>query len=294
MRLDTPNRAFVVLVGGAIVVLIAMALVACGVLGIVVHGLFVGTTTLTGLLSAALFALLVVAGGVAGLRSLRSQLRATRDLARRVGAITLPLPTQVAEASRRLGLVGRVVVVDAAEPFSFAYGLTRPSVVVSSGLADAPVAELDAVLSHERYHVQNLDPLKVLLTRTLSATLFYFPVLRRFHHRYMTGRELAADRRAIEAHGRTPLAGALYRVVAGPHWPELRAAAAMGDPDLLEARVAQLETGREPDMSRAGWPAITVTVLAAAALLSASIAAMSEMSRLMPTMMMQDVMEVNR
>lgn len=287
MRLETGNRAFAALVGGAIVALVAIALVACGVLGVLGYGLFVGTTSVAGLLSASLFVLLVGAGDVAGLWSLRSQLRATRELDRRVDELTLPTPTHVEEASRRLGLVDRLVVVDAAEPFSFAYGLTHPRVVVSRGLADAPAPELDAVLSHERYHVQNLDPLKVLLTRTLSATLFYFPVLGRFHKRYLAGRELAADRRAVAAHGRTPLASALYRVVAGPRWPELRAAAAMGDPALLEARVTQLETGREPDVSAASWRAIAVTVLAAAALAWASIAVMSEMSRLMPTMMMQ-------
>lgn len=287
MRLDTGNRAFAALFGGAIVALVALALVACAALGVLGYGLFAGTTSLVGLVAAAFFVLVVGAGDVAGLWSLRSQLRATRELARRVDALALPAPPHVDEASRRLGLDGRVIVVEAAEPFSFAYGWSRPRIVVSRGLAAAPTAELDAVLSHEHYHVGNLDPLKVLLTRTLTTTLFYLPVLRGFHRRYLAGRELAADRRAVEAHGAKPLAGALYRVVAGPRWPELRAAAAMADPDLLEARVRQLETGREPDVSRAGWLAITLTVFAAAALVSASIAAMLEMSRLMPTMMMQ-------
>ena len=32
-----------------------------------------------------------------------------------------------------------------------------------------------AVLEHERYHVRNLDPLKVMLARGVPAMFFYLP-----------------------------------------------------------------------------------------------------------------------
>lgn len=287
MRLETANRAFATLVGGALVVLIALALVACGVLGVLGYGLFIGTTGVTALVAAAFFVVLVLVGDVVGIWSLRSQLRATHDLSRRIEGITLPVPVDVERAARGAGLDGRVVLVDAEEPFAFAYGLWHPRVVVSRGLASAPPEELEAVFAHERYHVRNLDPLKVLLTRTLSATFFYFPVLRVLHRRYVAGRELAADRRALEAHGRRPLVSVLHRVVAGPEWTELRAAAAMGDPALLEARVEQLETGREPVLTKTRWQLVALTAFVASALVWASVTAMVAMSRLMPTMMLR-------
>lgn len=53
---------------------------------------------------------------------------------------------------------------------SFAYGAFTPRVAVSRGLYEAASQqELDAVLAHERYHIRNLDPLKVLLARALPA-----------------------------------------------------------------------------------------------------------------------------
>lgn len=62
----------------------------------------------------------------------------------------------------RAGLAGRVDFVEAAAPFSFAYGLTRPRVAVSGGLLGSAFEhELDAVLTHERHHVANRDPLEV-------------------------------------------------------------------------------------------------------------------------------------
>jgi hypothetical protein len=59
---------------------------------------------------------------------------------------------------------------------------------------------------------------------------------------------LAADRRAVRACGRDPLVGALLKVVRGPAWGELQAAAALGGSELLDLRVAQLESGSEPKL----------------------------------------------
>src|SRR5205807_10105183 len=114
---------------------------------------------------------------------------------------------------------------------------------------------------HERYHVRNLDPLKVLLVRALPATFFFVPALAALRSRYVAGRELAADRRAVQECGRGPLVGALLKVVRGPAWSELEVAAAIGGPELLEVRVAQLESGREPRVA-----ALTPRMIALSAL----------------------------
>jgi beta-lactamase regulating signal transducer with metallopeptidase domain len=165
------------------------------------------------------------------------------------------------------------MLVDSAESFSFTYGALHPRVVVSRGLFDqASEDELRAVLAHEAYHVRNLDPLKVVLARTLPATFFYLPVLRDVRGRYVAGRELAADRRAVEACGRPPLAGALLKVVAAPRWPELRAAAAIGGTDLLDARISQLESGREPPVEGITWRAAALSVIGLVALTGAFVA----------------------
>jgi hypothetical protein len=282
VRLDTANRNLVALVGIAIA---SSAWLLCGAAGCVLLMLVAyrvarhGPAELVGddaLLPAAVFLALVGAGAVLGLRSLRRQAISSKRLARHVHALALPAPQPLQDAATRAGLSGRLVFVDSDEAFSFAYGAMTPRVAVSRGLYEhASADELDAVLTHEAYHVRNLDPLKVLLARGLPAMFFYLPVLEDLHHRYLAGRELAADRRAVNAHGTRSLAGALFKVVRGPHWPELATAAAIGGPELLDIRVAQLERGSEPRLGILSPRRVAISVAGIAALVASFAAAVA-------------------
>jgi Zn-dependent protease with chaperone function len=269
MRLDTANRSFATLLGAS---LLAGMFVFCGAVGCVLvilvasevgeEGWRAFTSGGESLWPAILFIAIVGAGVAAAIWSLGKQIRASKRLARRVEQGVLTVPDELAEAAGRARLGGRVRLVASEEPFSFAYGALSPRVAISRGLLEAASeAELGAVLVHERYHVHNLDPLKVLLARALPAAFFYAPVFRSLHERYVAGRELAADRRAVESCGSKPLAGALFKVVSGPAWPELRMAAAIGGPDLLDARVAQLETGTEPRIATPSRRALVASAL---------------------------------
>ena len=269
MRLDTANRSFAGLLGAS---LLAGMFAFCGAVGCVLVVLVVrqvgshGLDALTGgsLWPAVAFIVVVGAGVAVGIWSLVRQVGSSRRLTRRVDALALALPDELHEAALRARLGGRVILVDSPERFSFAYGALTPRVAVSRGLLEvASREELDAVLEHERYHVRNLDPLKVLLARALPAAFFYLPAFRSLNERYVAGRELAADRRAVERWGRKPLAGALFKVVRGPAWPELQTAAAIGGPELLEVRVAQLESGSEPPMDAPSRAALAASLIGA-------------------------------
>jgi Zn-dependent protease with chaperone function len=274
MRLDTANRSFAVI---AALSLLAGMLALCAAAGCVLLALLVSRLDEDGFAAfaddpaavwpALVFIVIVGAGAILGMLSLRRQTRATRALAHRVDALELPLTSGLGAAACRAGLDGRVKLVDSPERFSFAYGAFAPRVAISRGLVDAAgPRELEAVLSHECYHVRNLDPLKVMLSRALPKSFYYLPVLGGLHRRYAAARELAADRRAVRAHGREPLAGALYKVIRGSGWPELGAAAAIGGPELLDARVAQLERGSEPPLSGPTWRTVVLSLLGAAIL----------------------------
>jgi Zn-dependent protease with chaperone function len=273
VRLDTANRSF----AGLLAASVAMLWVLCGAAACLLLSLIAyrvaddGVGALThadrDLRPAVAFLALVVAGVALGLRSLAIQRRSSLELARRMRELDLPAPVELIDAARRARLDGRVALVDSDEAFSFTYGAFSPRVVVSRGLLErASEAELHAVLEHEAYHVRNLDPLKVSMARALPATFFYVPVLRDLRARYIAGRELAADRRALEACGRPSLAGALLKVVQGPRWPELRAAAAIGGPELLGVRITQLETGREPRVAGVSRSAMLLSALGLGAL----------------------------
>jgi Zn-dependent protease with chaperone function len=275
MRLDQANRTFLVFVS---IALLFGATVLCGAIGGVLVPLSLARMSHGGLLGlwndpASLLAPLVLLGlilvGVGlGARALVRQAIASRVLSRRVLALATKVPESLVEAARQIGLAGRVVLVDAGDSFSFVYGVMTPRVAVSRGLLErATDEELRAVLEHERYHVRNIDPLKAALVRVLSEALFILPALESLRTRYVTGRELAADRRAVALCGRRPLAGALLKVVRGPDWSEQAgAAAAISGPELLDVRVVQLETGSEPKPEALDAESIVLSLGAAALL----------------------------
>src|SRR5205823_4519945 len=90
---------------------------------------------------AAVLLLFVGTGTVLGVLSLRKQLLATEALDRHVRSLRRTLPEDVYEAAKRNGLRGRVRIVDDEDPFSFAYGLIKPKVVVSRGLAESATTD---------------------------------------------------------------------------------------------------------------------------------------------------------
>jgi Zn-dependent protease with chaperone function len=281
MRLDRANRSFLAFMG---IALLLGALLLCGALGGVLVPLILARVSRgervgppgVSLLPVFPFVALIAVGLGLGGRSLARQIVASRGLARRVRALARTVPAELAGAAAQSGLDGRVVFVDASESFSFAYGVLTPRVAVSRGLLEgASRQELRAVLEHERYHVCNLDPLKVVLVRALSAALFCLPALDSLRARYVAGRELAADRRAVAVCGCRPLAGALLKVVRGPEWSELGVAASIGGPELLAVRVAQLETGAEPKPEALSAMRMVISLIGVALLAIAFLASVS-------------------
>lgn len=252
MTVDSGNRSFLALVALVVIPYALLAAVSCGLLSVVAYrlatdgfaGLHRGTEDLR---PAAVFFALIATGTIVAAVSVRRQVVATHRLAQAIAAASRPLPDTIVEASARVGLAGSVDMWDDARPCSFTYGLVAPRVVVSRGLADnVTVDELEAVLHHERYHVRNRDTLKIVVARAAPSAFFFLPALRPLRDRYLAGRELAADRRAVRAVGERAIAGALCKVIDGPDFDDLGAAAALGGGAFLEQRVEQLERGVEP------------------------------------------------
>jgi Zn-dependent protease with chaperone function len=265
VRLDTANRSFLALVAVAVVPYLVLGTFACGLLSVVAGRVVAGGWSAVAeddALRPALPLLAIVATGtvLAAWSTLR-QLTATRRLGAAVTSTRVPTPTKATDAATSTG-VARLDVIDSADAYSFTYGVTKPRVVVSQALVDATTAvELEAVLLHERYHVRNLDTLKVLVARALAAAFFFLPALRHLRSRYLAARELAADRAAVRAGGPKPLAGALYKAVGGPPETLVGAAAALGGVGMLDARLAQLEQAKEPPLTPIPHLVVATTVV---------------------------------
>lgn len=259
--MNTANRSFALVMATAAAPYGMVVLGGCGlgafVVGRVAEDGF-GTLGRGVLLAAVAMLALLVIGAAAGVTSVARQVAATRRLIDHVdrNRATPPLGTPLG-----------VEVVDHDEPFAFTFGFGEPRVAVSRGLVERLSAdELEAVVVHERYHVHARDPLKLMVARAAARTCFFLPAVSHLVARYLAGRELAADRRSLRDLGRPAVAGALFKVVAGPDWGELETAAAMARPEMLAVRVDQIERGTEPTLPSLPRCAVAISALVLAAL----------------------------
>jgi beta-lactamase regulating signal transducer with metallopeptidase domain len=221
----------------------------------------------------ALLVIVVATGAALGLRSVTCQAIASIRLSRRVRALRVCLTDDLVTAADDVGLTGRVVLVDDPAPSCYVCGVFRPRVVVGRRtLTLLPGPQLRAVLEHERYHVLNLDPLRLVVVRVIRSTLFMLPALEALHRRYLTGRELAADARAVTACGREPLVAALHQLVAADERASLGIEAGIASPDSLPARVHQLESGRLPRPEAPNHTRVVCSLAVIAALATAFLA----------------------
>ena len=252
MRLDTANRSFYAIVGLAAAPFLFLGLLGCGVLSVTAYRILTNGAAALGNGPASVAATIFLGASAVGTglatRSLLRQCRATTRLTARLRARQVPVAHRLRAIASDAG-VDEIRLVDDPDAYSLTAGLITPVVYVSTGLLDRTSDyELAAVLVHERYHVANHDPLKIALARALVNGMFLLPAARHLLDRYLIGRELGADRRALRRCGRPALAGALLRSVGGPGLPATGAAAAFGGAQLLEVRLTQLETDDEPEL----------------------------------------------
>lgn len=142
-----------------------------------------------------------------------------------------------------LDLQHRLDIVDHPDLIAFSHGLLRPRIVVSRRLVETfEHDELEAVFRHERAHLLGLDPLRVLLARSLSTAFAFVPFVSSLVEAYLARRELTADRTVVrEMRDVLPLAAALQRTL-GDTVPRRQqfVGLAVGALSATDARIDQL------------------------------------------------------
>jgi beta-lactamase regulating signal transducer with metallopeptidase domain len=189
----------------------------------------------------------------------------TRVAVRRLTRVVVNLPPDVVPIVQQVGLVGRLVVSDSGDVFSFCFGFLRPRVCVSTGLIGILSSdELRAVLAHEGYHLAERDPLKTACANVLAATCFPIPLVDALRRAYLTARELDADRAAMAAAGQAALAGALQKLLIHPRALRLDGAAAVGSISACGARLEQVMQPEKRHYARLGADVWLASAIAAA------------------------------
>lgn len=248
--------------GAILVALLATLLPRVG------HLLTNGATDVADLV-AALLLLLATCGIVLGAGSLLRQLAGTAKLIRALLARTVPMPARVRSAARGLGLDGRIAVVDNERPFSFCYWFLRPRICISIALVRRlDHDELRAVLLHERYHLRQRDPLRLVVARSCAAGLYVVPAVDELVGFYTLQKEIAADEEAVRAAGGVrALARALYKLLPAADEVSLGLLLPVSSLSVTEARIERLVTGREAALQLSPLS----LALSAGALLGASV-----------------------
>ncbi|HEY8806136.1 MAG TPA: M56 family metallopeptidase [Candidatus Limnocylindria bacterium] len=220
----------------------------------------------------AVLVLILATFGVAlGLISLFRQLLATWSLIRTLLSRRVTLSPRVRDIAAALELSGRIDIVRDVRPFSFCYWFRRPRICLSTGLIKRlDDAELRAVLLHERYHLQQRDPLRLVVARYFAAGLYVVPVVEELVEYYTVQKEVAADQAAVRAMGGVrALASALFKVLPDADDVDLGLLVPVGSLSVTEARIERLVDGQPVPLalSRASV-ALSGGALAAAAVLA--------------------------
>ncbi len=172
-------------------------------------------------------------------RSLGVQLWHTRLLVAAMYQRETFLPPVVDGLTGELGLDGRLHLVSDDSAYTFTQGLLQPQVWLSSGLvALLDESELRAVLIHERHHIHQRDPLRVLFSRSLAEALFFLPLAGSLRDTYMAAKEVEADQASSADN---VLASALLKLLRHGHTlPANASLAAIGPLDVTRKRIDRL------------------------------------------------------
>lgn len=129
-----------------------------------------------------------------------------------VRPVPSPWPQRLGELQRRLGVTGRVELLESGiARVPMVMGWLRPVILLPMGLVTGmPPAHVEAILAHELAHLRRRDYLVNLLQCVVETLLFYHPAVRWVSERIRIEREFCCDDLAATViNDRTELAGAL-------------------------------------------------------------------------------------
>ncbi len=98
----------------------------------------------------------------------------------------------------KLKLCGNVHFFDERKPQAFCFGIRKPKIYISTGLVQIMnEKELEVILRHEKYHLENRDSLILMLAAVIESLFPFFPVVSDLIRIYRTDREIKADLEAV-------------------------------------------------------------------------------------------------
>ncbi len=149
--------------------------------------------------------------------------------------------SSIKELTTFLGIEGKTVVIESEEHFAFCLGIRDPKIYISTGLINyLDNKELEAVLRHEQYHLENHDTFIMTIASVAHWMFPFFPLLGDLIKKYRIEREVKADTYAVTyMNDSSHLISALRKLLIYPTTPSF-AFARIADEDTLEPRIHSL------------------------------------------------------
>lgn len=142
---------------------------------------------------------------------------------------------------KKLQLERKTLVILDRKPVSFCLGIRNPKIYISTGaLRVMDHNELEAILLHEKYHLENRDSFTMFLASVIQFVFPFFPLFKDLLTNYRIEREINADQNAVEILGdNVPLLNVLKKMLAAPQTTMI-GVSAVAEYDSLEPRILVL------------------------------------------------------
>lgn len=171
------------------------------------------------------------------------------------------LPTVVSDLVKKHGLKGKIHIISYAKPHAFCLGVVHPHIYLSSKLVQIMnEKELEAILIHEKYHLENNDNFSLIFLSFAKYLLFIFPFLSDIFNNFILQKEINADNQSISYMGsKRPLISAFTKLF-NYKTHELAYVSAFSNCNTLEARVRAL-TGHYAYTPSYKWKNLGISIV---------------------------------
>lgn len=165
----------------------------------------------------------------------------TKQLVKSLMKKRVALSQRTGKMTISLGLEGNVYALEDTNFFSFCTGILHPRILITTALvAKLSEKELESVFLHEKAHIQNFDPLKMLFGKTISWLFFFLPIFSEINKNMQATSEILADQFATSfQRDDAYLRAALKKILTTPQM-NFATVPAIANPDYLEIRIKKL------------------------------------------------------
>lgn len=110
------------------------------------------------------------------------------------------LPSKLYNLSLKLNIEKRIVLFDDQRPRAFCLGVLQPKIYISTSIVRIMnTKELEAILLHEKYHLNKNHNLFLVVFSFINNLFIFFPFINDLYKKYIVKKEIEADMSALNS-----------------------------------------------------------------------------------------------